>query len=61
MQFIIIISGPVSLPTIYYSQRCTTDDLLSELFPTPSNDARKGKEETRASREESVGEDRTKT
>ena len=24
MQFIIIISGPVSLPTIYNSQRCTT-------------------------------------
>ena len=61
MQFIIIISGPVSLPTIYNSQRCTTDDLLSELFPTPKNDAGKRKEETRASARESVGEERTQT
>ena len=61
MNFIIVISGPISLETIFCSQRCTTDDLLSELFPTLKIDAGKRKEETRASARESVGEDRTQT
>ena len=36
MQFIIIISGPVSLPTIYNSQRCTTDELCLSFFQHPA-------------------------
>jgi hypothetical protein len=61
MNFIIVISGPVSLETIFCSQRCTTDDLLPEFFPTPKNDAGKRKGETRASSRESVGQERTHT
>jgi hypothetical protein len=64
MNFIIVISGPISLETIFCSQRCTTDDLLPEFFPTPKNDAGKRKGEAReseASSRESGGQERTHT
>ena len=35
MNFIIVISGPVSLETIFCSQRCTTDDLLPKFLQHP--------------------------